>query len=408
MNVLYLCNLQGVGGVETLMLRIAKNSGDNIALLSTGKFIEHDLLSALETARIPVFNLHRSIPYNLLFGTKIETIYKIINKFQNDSLEVIYTFCTLDLLLALALQSQYFPNAKVLQGIYHPKECSWQPNKFNFLSFFFKFVFKKMPYQNLIFMNEECRDSHLIINKSIKDSQIIPLPVDTHLFSTIIRKPTIGKIISVGRITNFKTYNFTLLPIIKELITKGYKCEYHIYGHGEQEQLLIDKINELGLKSNVFFHGKTAYSKYQEILQDAFIFIGMGTAIVEASSAGVPSLLAIAGNNNAETYGWFCDIDNYSVGEPCQGLQTYQYLEKITSVLLDQTLYNKLEVKSKITAQKFELTTNLRLFNKAFLNAKVAKFKRFTFRIIAFGILIDKIIFNKILRNEPNIDRYKI
>jgi hypothetical protein len=56
-----------------------------------------------------------------------------------------------------------------------------------------------------------------------------------------------------------------------------------------------------------------------KVLEDAFAFIGMGTSLIEASAAGVPSIIAIECAEEAKSYGLFHEMSDLNTGENVPG-----------------------------------------------------------------------------------------
>jgi len=50
---------------------------------------------------------------------------------------------------------------------------------------------------------------------------------------------------------------------------------------------------------------KLDYEKFYDVLEDAFMFVGVGTTIIEVSSIGVPSLQACVSEKRQVTYVFF-------------------------------------------------------------------------------------------------------
>jgi hypothetical protein len=51
------------------------------------------------------------------------------------------------------------------------------------------------------------------------------------------------------------------------------------------------------------------------VLSGAVAFLGMGTALAQAASCGIPSIVAIGYRERPESYGWFHELPFPSVGE---------------------------------------------------------------------------------------------
>jgi hypothetical protein len=81
---------------------------------------------------------------------------------------------------------------------------------------------------------------------------------------------------------------------------------------------------------NVTFFGKLEYKKMPSVLNDASLFIGSGTAIVEAAAAGVPCIIGIESIEQPQSYGFLTDTIGLSFQEKGLNYPLYTY-EKIMS-----------------------------------------------------------------------------
>lgn len=405
MNILYICNLAKIGGIETQMLRIAQNSESNVSVLPLGRSFDEDLKKEFLQTKVNIFDV-TSFGKVLFSGMPKNVIISRDSAFRANHFDIIFTFDDWTYFAGLYIKQKYYPSTKIIQGIYHPRLYNWKPRFFNFTWLIFRHFFKIIPGENLIFMNKESLDGHTAINPNTDKATIIPMAVDFERFAKINRIPKKDKIISVGRIVDFKPYNFTLLPVLRELIDQGYDLEYHIYGHGNLEKVLINEIEKNGLVNNVFFHGALKYSELENVYQDAYIFIGVGTAIVEACAAGIPSILAVDSNKYPTTYGWFHEMPGFSMGEIITDLPLKPFYDVIKEICDNPGLYEEYAIKAKQKAQTFALKNILVMFPKVFENAQWFSVKLLYLKIYGIIIILEHIIFTKMLHINPNKNKY--
>jgi len=89
-----------------------------------------------------------------------------------------------------------------------------------------------------------------------------------------------------------------------------------------------DKISRLNLVDNIHLKGQLIYSNFGKIITNYDLFIGSGTAIIEASSLGVCSIVGVESIQSPQSYGYFtsCADFDYNLGSldiekvPVQGL----------------------------------------------------------------------------------------
>ena len=302
MNILFVRNYPTVDGVFTLLLRLGKRfkqDGHNMFYIDFGIKTEFDKeLAETFTLLTPKYlEEEKNLPH----------------------IDVLFPFADGDLLYwcITELKNRHFKNAKFIMGAYHPRayyaSTHLGPSPDTRI---YKKIFSILPSQNIIFMNEIVKKAHQdYFNLQFTNSSIIPLPVklESRLrdFKNINRK----KIVSIGRLENSKKYVFAVLQVMTQLIDEGYDYEFYIYGHGQLKEFIVDYIKAKNIETYIFFMGALEYKNLYTVLKDAFMFVGMGTVLIEASSIGVPSLLAIDSEEKQVTYGFFSDLDGLSVGE---------------------------------------------------------------------------------------------
>ena len=167
-----------------------------------------------------------------------------------------------------------------------------------------------------LFMSEVVRHYHAeSFGRSLEAAPICVLPIDAGMFKRIERRPDRFKVVSVGRLCSWKTYNLYMIPIVKQLRGKGYPVHWHVYGVGELEAEMRREIRESRLENCIHMHGNLEYGHFPEALADAGAFVGMGTALVEAGFGRVPGVVALEHAETAKTYGRLYDLPLGACGE---------------------------------------------------------------------------------------------
>ncbi len=254
-------------------------------------------------------------------------------------LDAIHSVDSETTIAALSISDHYRTNLVI--SSYHPREYVWG-NKFYF-RFIQKMLVSKLCPSNIFYMNEAVKGetvNHLGI--SGREGDIIPLGVDLATYKDCQPSFKSDRIVSVGRLVDFKTYNEV---VIKNIDRINERCsrnfEFHIYGEGPLrgglEQLAAEQ------RSKIVFHGSVEYQQLPEVFMDTFVFVGVGTSIIESSAAGVPSVIGSGDYNSEESYGLFCDHDNYLVGEACPECSTTPFLNIFEGICnSDQEAYSLL------------------------------------------------------------------
>ena len=104
---------------------------------------------------------------------------------------------------------------------------------------------------------------------------------------------TVFTIVSTGRLTWIKGYNYALLGI-KKIVDKGYRVRYEIIGEGSSIDELTFIVDKLELRDSVVFRGNLNRAKVKEALENADVFLlpslseGVSNAALEAMSMEIP------------------------------------------------------------------------------------------------------------------------
>lgn len=255
-----------------------------------------------------------------------------------------------------------------------------------------------VPASSIIFGNQAALINHQKkLGIDLSESRIVKLFIDTSQYVFSFKEMnSIFKIVSIGRIVEFKTYNFTMIDVIKKLLENGYQIEWHIYGDGEKLIDLKKEINANGLHLNIFLHGAIKYSNFQKVLQDADIFVGSGISLVEAAACGVPALSTIEYSKNPESYGFICDIQGQNLIEPGLDLPIYNIKDLIENYISASheeklSIATRCEEKTKEYAANGVVEQYIEIFNRAHsFPLVVNKFEIVLSILSYFKFLIDK------------------
>ena len=231
-------------------------------------------------------------------------------------------------------------NIKVSVGIYHQREFM-----FDTKSYFGKYVqdlFKSIDYKSIIFFNEANKKSYgLFFKKNYSNSPLIPVGIELPKLEKKYGKNNSFKIVSIGNLHKFKTYNIHIVKLMPKLLQINPKFTYEIYGEGELEHHIRKLITDLSLEGKVFLMGQVEYSKFSLVLEDAFLFVGSGTAIVESAALGIPSLIGIESTTEPITYGFLSDINGFSYNELNEFNRISQMFDCIEKITLSKEEWEK-------------------------------------------------------------------
>ncbi|MDC6389769.1 glycosyltransferase [Maribacter sp. PR1] len=297
------------GGIETLIVRMGNwlVNNDHEVLL----YVEKDGdMSALLDSRVQLV-----IPknkYSIIFNPK-----QVLALVGNPQIDCVYTFgpksCLIGGILYSKLENR--ENINFFSGIYHSREFNTGGDinsKGRLYLNYFKNYLKK---GTRVFMSKETVEGiESTAQKTFNDPIIWPLAINLPEKS-YNGKPKSLKIVSIGRYVPFKSYNLYMFEVVKELIGKGLDVTWEVYGHGGLKDRMLALAAQKEYEGSIKVHGGIAYDKIPEVLKDTFVFHGMGTALLEAGSYGVPCIPAIAYNDKPNSYGYLYDIPYYTCGD---------------------------------------------------------------------------------------------
>lgn len=180
---------------------------------------------------------------------------------------------------------------------------------------------RALGLRNIIFMNKECRATHdKVFFGKLSANPIVPVPIDGRQARWDSgSQPAPLRIVAVGRIVQFKAYNFALPDILVRLAGKGLEVTCDIFGYGRDEQLLLSAIRDAGADHVVRFRGPIPLGDFDDTVYSYGLFIGMGTAAIQAAQLGVPTIVAIS-DDGFGAHGFFHQVPFGNVGEQDSGV----------------------------------------------------------------------------------------
>lgn len=377
-----------LGGVETFITKIfPKLTYEyDVYLLLSSKSINTKLLNQLPGS------------INIIF---FKDNFSFLKDIFQKKIKLDIIFSTLPQCFIYSLFIFIISKNKNLKIIVSPHQTESFCSKYNLLQihrFVTRFSFKLLPLNNIIFLNKASKSFHESrLNYNFTQSPVIPLYVDAEKFPFFDRsKIKRNKVLSVGRLASYKTYNLELIPIFQKLYNEGVDIEWHIYGEGELKKEMVKKITQKN-NSNIFIHDSVDYDLLCQTMNDYFLFIGSGTTLLEASSTGLPSLTTIEDLNKPQTYGLVCDISGNCFIEPNLNLKKfniYNYIKKIKDC--DVKSYINIQKKSRKKALEFSKDV-IEDYRKVLSSADKLKAKSFLLIIVCFIYILFAAL-NKLMR----------
>jgi glycosyltransferase involved in cell wall biosynthesis len=160
----------------------------------------------------------------------------------------------------------------------------------------------------------------------------------------------------------FKGYVIGLLKVFAKLSEENDNVVLDIVGYGEGEELVKKTIKDYKLESKVNCVGKTSYEELQKYYQDAYIYVGMGTTLLDAANNSLPGIIVASYQYETEIRGeWYknCLI----VGEISKGNQRKDMLYDLIKEILSYTpeQYREVCIKThKAFEQNYSIDTNFK------------------------------------------------
>lgn len=320
-----------IGGIETYILRLTKElSGRGISVdifLLSGKY-DFALMNEIRNyANILICErtflssrsswLNAFLPHKAIKGTQYYDVVHVID------------ILTLGFVL---LNSDVIKFKGLSIGIYHSMEICWWRDK----NVYFRQKLLEIYDKNVgltLFPNESVASmASNYTGENVESFNIVPLGIDLLKYKQSAPSIRSKKIISVGRLVDFKVYNRHMISQLAE-VRKIADLEYYIYGDGAEKESLYLHAVACGVEKFVHFKGSVPYENLQDIFNDAFCFIGSGTTIIEASAAGIPSIVGIESILEPLTCGFFCDIKGYSYNELSATTTRVSFVEAISKLV---------------------------------------------------------------------------
>lgn len=396
-----------LGGIETFFVRLAKERFKNgkktkILFLLPKHVAKFDSILLQELLKYSDIYYYEDvfkktyINWRLLLChqfniTKIKEIMDGCNQIHVSDVQ--YGLIANEILRALGISKP------ITFGVYHSMEYTWKMNRLPYFERVNrKFLYEAVDSHNIMCFSKETKE---IIRKrtgyNLENAKIFRLGVvslDVVDMRIVNEKPNIIKMCAIGRLTDFKTYNFWMPKIISDLNHDNVKITLDIYGEGESEKRVKDIVAEYD--DYVKVHPSFNYEKFKEIASSYDLFIGSGTAIIEAASLGVPSIIGIESIKEGKTYGFFSEFSKYEynvMGLPFD-LKNVRYVIKNFSELSVAQI-NNLSNAHQVAAKDFDMAECESNFdNSLFVNVEYFKYNKLLYSVSKLFFQL-KLKFNK-------------
>ncbi|NMY38593.1 MULTISPECIES: glycosyltransferase [unclassified Pseudomonas] len=349
-KVLFIQSSLGLGGIETFFVRLVKKLNTKgirpqFIFLYESK-INSGLLSELEPhADVYYWRQLTKLP-RVVASEKLRLLLPLdSNKVKElfSHCEAVHVSNALTYLCAKRLASCLDNNLKSVFGIYHANELAWGNDTLPIYESYFRKDLFSSPPMFLFFNDASSLITSLKNNNPKYTSMMFPLGVEIPQNPEFkdFNSPGSIRIVSIGRLVEFKTYNIYMLDVAYQLKKDGVNFSYSIFGSGPLMDQMKSKIIELELSDSVFLEGDLEYADLDIKLKGYDIFIGTGTAVLHAAANGLACITAIENEKGPNSYGFFADLPGYDYHEQGMNFPKLSFYDMLVS-------YNSLDNEGKV------------------------------------------------------------
>lgn len=251
---------------------------------------------------------------------------------------------------------RHMPQTVLSAGIYHQNEFLFRQLPW-FVPRAAQAEFRALEARNVVFFNTSSRDNYArFFERDYSTSPVLPIGVEVAATEPQRTAPAVPpKIVSIGNLVPFKTYNRHVITVLGALSDTHPDLRYEICGRGPERAALEVHAQSLGLADRVLFKGTIPYAEFADHARDAMLFVGSGTALVEAADLGIPALIGIESSTAPETYGFLHEIEGFSYNEDNIGLPKVSMQTRIAAVLSDPDHRAEMGRKCRAKAKDFSI-----------------------------------------------------
>ena len=350
-----------LGGVETLAARMSAwlcSTGHEVTII-TNQF--HDSCCQLFDSRVRLVS-HGRGTYAL---GDLPTAKEICGVFRIQRPDLIKGFDPETCFEAGVVSRCFAPQPKVVAGVYlpthdRPSRALYKDTRRRLIHSYFVHGLSR---ENRIFLGHEQKAEYRGGTSPLMDGHVWPLPVDVGRYKSVKRSPRSGALVSVGRLSPMKEYNFYMVDIVEKLSREGRDVTWDIYGDGPDEQSLLQLVRERNLGHQIKLHGRLPYHKFEDAMKMAYAFIGMGTAAVEAAASGVPVIVAMGHDRSGKTYGRISTLPLGNIGDRMATPPARSVIDEIRALLeLSPQAYASEARKDKDYVQQYDVNVRMKQF----------------------------------------------
>lgn len=411
--MIFLANVLVMNGGTTFLIRLIKeraHRGQRSAVLLLSDRVDPALVETLghdaEILRLSDFLVDRGKTARGLLGVFAPLAHHRLTKALAPFDSHIHAMSLFGLILGMRLTEQD-PRLKLTVGIYHQNEFLYRPPPFHFAREGLR-LFAALPAENVIFFNESSRHNYALqfTNQNYADAHLLPIGVT--LDKPVIPPPAVPgqNIVSIGNLVPFKAYNRHMIGVVAALRRRFPNIRYDIYGVGPTAGELTTLAQSLGVSDHVTLHGAVEYSRLREVVAACDLFVGSGTALIEAAAVGRPALIGIESIEQPETYGYLSDARGYSYNENMPDVPKHPIAPLVEQLFSDPSHWVSVATACATKAQSFSISVTADGFEAA---GKAARPMSLRLSALVLGRLVTSAVAMRVSekfgRSEPFSDR---
>ena len=336
--MLYISNLQKGGAERVISILANKMSNKNdVIIVNTYKNVPKYNIDN----KIKLINLVESINKNVIIKN-IKILKRFNNIVRKENPDIIISFLPEPNYRACLVRP--FLRKKLIISVRNDPKVEYN----NLIK---KIIVKKLySYADgIVFQTADAMK--FFPNKIRKKSTIIANPINDEFFKGDNNNKKGKIIVTTGRLTEQKNH-ILLIDAFSEVVKKHPEYKLKIYGHGNLEQQLKDKINKLNLNNKVLLMGQTDNVKKElekcEIYVLSSNYEGMPNSLMEAMAVGLSCV-----STDCPCGGPGFLIDNYFNGLLVPVNDKESLVNAINTLIENKKLSNTISNNAKIKMKKF-------------------------------------------------------
>lgn len=270
--------------------------------------------------------------------------------------DTVHVMGVFGLLFLSRLVKEFNRGIKASVGIYHQNEFMFSGVNHYFAKEAQR-IFSSLGQQGVVFFNELNAFSYSrFFGVDYSRSALVPIGIELpSLDRDSLGSKNSRRIVSIGNLLDFKSYNWHIINCMPELLSIDPRFRYEIYGEGPYEQNLRELAEERGVSEAVEFKGRIPYSEFSAVMEGAFLFVGSGTAIIEAAALGIPALIGIESTKQPITYGFLCDVGGLAYNELDQEKPIIYMIDKIREIFEDSSAWEHVATACRLKSEDFSI-----------------------------------------------------